>query len=110
MELCSDLICIYSAVPNNGGGRGLIKMGEGGPTDNLNINKQGVQIRKLFSVRSGNTLPLIMGIVLAKSQSARVASHQPDFIGDCLTTSHKCLPSHGFASFAFLMFSVFTFQ
>ena len=46
MELCSDLICIYSAVPNNGGGRGLIKMGEGGLTDNLNINKQGVQIRE----------------------------------------------------------------
>ena len=44
--MCSDLIRIYSPVPNNGGERGLIKMGMGGPTDNPNINKRGVQIRE----------------------------------------------------------------
>ena len=58
----------------------------------------------MFLVRSGNLLPLIMGIALAKSQSKREASHQPAFMGECLTISHTCLPSHMFASFAFLMF------
>ena len=88
--------------------------GGGGPTDNLNINKRERTKKKeglkLFPVRSGNPLPLIMGIALAKSRSARGASHQPAFMGNCLTISHTCLPSHVFASFAFLMFSVFTFQ
>ena len=90
-----------------------------GPADNLNIisinggtNKRvGGGVWKLFSVRSGNPLSLIMGIItLAKSQSARRASQQPVFMGECLTISHTCLPSYVFASFAFLMFSVFTFQ
>ena len=46
-----------------------------------------------------------MGIALAKSQSARELSHQLAFMGSCLTISHTCLPSHVFASFAFLMFT-----
>ena len=99
-----NYLFIYSSVPSN----------RGGPTDNLNINKRGVQIKrggggvwKLFSVRSGNWLPLIMGIALAESWNARGASHQPASMGDCLSLSHTCLPSHVFASFAFLMFSVF---
>ena len=99
---------MYSPVPRRGGG----------PTDNLNINKRGGPnkkgggggVWKLLSVKSGNPLPLIMGIALAKSRSAKRASHQPPFTGECLTISHMCLPSHVFASFAFLMFSVFTFQ
>ena len=33
----------YSTVPNNRGGGGLNK--KGSPTDNLNINKRGVQIK-----------------------------------------------------------------
>ena len=33
----------------------------------------------------------IMQIVLAKSQSTTGASHQPDFMGSCLTISHMCL-------------------
>ena len=100
----------YSPVSNKMGGLNKRRS----PTDNLNINKRGVQIKrvgwKLFSIRSGSQLPLIMGIALAKSQSARGVFHQPAFIGDCLNISHTCLPSHVFVSFAFLMFSVFTFQ
>ena len=65
------------------------------PTGNVNINKlgEGIQVkgwgavRKLFSVKSGNPLSLIMGIASAKSRS-------------------KSLPSHLFASFVFLMFTV----
>ena len=118
---------IYSPVPNNRTG-GLNK--RRGPTNNLNINKRGAPnkrgVWKLFSAKSGNQLPLIMGIALAKfrsargashqpafmgkSRSARGASHQPAFMGKSLTLSHTCFPSHVFASFAFLMFSVFTFQ
>ena len=69
---------------NKGGGRG--KGGGGMSTDNLNINKQGVL--KLFSVKSGNSLSLIMGIALAKSWCARGVSQQPAFMGSCLTISH----------------------
>ena len=134
---------IYSPVPNNRTG-GLNKRRS--PTNNLNINKRGAPnkrgVWKLFSAKSGNQLPLIMGIALAKfrsargashqpafmgksrsargashqpafmgkSRSARGASHQPAFMGKSLTLSHTCFPSHVFASFAFLMFSVFTFQ
>ena len=102
-----NYLFIYSPVPNN----------RGGPTDNLNINKRGVQIKrvggegggvgvwKLFLVRSGNRLPLIMGIALAESRNARGASHQPASMGDCLSLSRTCF--YVFASFAFLMFSVF---
>ena len=150
---------IDSPVPNNRTG-GLNN--RRGPTNNLNINKRGPPnkrgVWKLFSAKSGNQLPLIMGIALAKfrsargashqpafmgksrsargashqpafmgksrsargashqpafmgkSRSARGASHQPAFMGKSLTLSHTCFPSHVFASFAFLMFSVFTFQ
>ena len=56
----------------------------------------------MFSVRSGNPLPLIMEIALVKSQSARGASHQSAFMGGCLTISHTSLLSHVFATFAFL--------
>ena len=31
-------------------------------------------------------------LLTAKSRSARGASHQPAFIGNCLTIRHKCLP------------------
>ena len=34
----------------------------------------------------------IMQIASAKSRSMRGASHQPGFIGSCLTISHMCLP------------------
>ena len=92
----------------------LIKgVGVEGPTDNLNINKQGggVDIKEgAVSVKSGNRFSLIIGIASAKSQSARGVSQQPAFMGSCLTISHTCLPSHVFASFAFLMFTVFSFQ
>ena len=64
----------------------------------------------MFLVRSDNPLPIIMGIALVKSGSARRASHEPAFMVDYLTIRHTCLPSHVFPSFAFLMFSVFTFQ
>ena len=82
---------------------------------NLNINKRKGPNKRggvwnLFSVRSGNPLPIIMGIALAKSRSARGASQQTAFMVDYLTISHTCLPSHVFPSFAFLMFSVFTFK
>ena len=54
--------------------------GEGVPTDNLNIQKRRVQIKgggwKLFSVKSGNPLSLIMGIASAKSRRARGVSYQ----------------------------------
>ena len=60
----------YSQVPNNRGV--LISAGGvgGGPTDNLNINKPGSpnKVRrggggwKMFSVKSGNLLSLIMGV------------------------------------------------
>ena len=73
-----NYLFIYSPVPNN----------RGGPTD-----------------RSGNRLPLIMGIALAESRNARGASHQPASMGDCLSLSRTCF--YVFASFAFLMFSVF---
>ena len=33
-----------------------------------------------------------MRIASAKSQSARGASHQPAYMGSCLTISHTCLP------------------
>ena len=33
-----------------------------------------------------------MLIASAKSQSARGASHQPAFMGSCLTFGNKCLP------------------
>ena len=73
---------IYSPVPNNRTG-GLNK--RRGPTNNLNINKRGAPnkrgVWKLFSAKSGNQLPLIMGIALAKFRSARGASHQPAFMG-----------------------------
>ena len=65
---------------------------------------------KLFSVKSGNLLSLIMGIALAKSRSTRGASYHPALIDSCLAISHTCLLSHVFASFAFLMISVFSFQ
>ena len=107
-------ICCFSSITLQ---FQIIGEGGGSPTDNLNINKRGggVQIKtgwvwKLFSVRSGSPLPLIMGITLAESRSARGASHQPSSMGDCLSISHACLPSHVFASFAFLMLSVFAFQ
>ena len=29
---------------------------------------------------------------MAKSRSARGASHQPALMGNCLTISHRCLP------------------
>ena len=35
---------------------------------------------------------LKMLIALAKSRSARGASHQPAFMSGCLTISHTCLP------------------
>ena len=31
-------------------------------------------------------------IALAKSRSTREASHQPVFMGGCLTMNHTCLP------------------
>ena len=34
----------------------------------------------------------IVQIVLAKCRSARAASHQPAFMGSCLTISHMCMP------------------
>ena len=43
-----------------------------------------------------NGLPSMVNIrqiVLAKSHNVRGASHQPDFVGSCLTFSHICLPS-----------------
>ena len=36
--------------------------GGGGRTDNLSIKKRGKWVRKMFSVRSGNPLSLIMGV------------------------------------------------
>ena len=85
----------YSPVPSNwggGGGGGFLIKG-GGP--NKKVGGRGL---KLFSVRSGNPLPLFMGIALAKSQSARRASHQLAFMVQYLTISHTCLLSHVFAS------------
>ena len=35
-----------------------------------------------------------MLIAAAKSRSARGASHQPPFMGSCLTISHTCYPAH----------------
>ena len=34
----------------------------------------------------------VMLIASAKSQSATEASHQPDYMANCLTISHTCLP------------------
>ena len=84
----------YSPVPSNwGGGGGGVLIKGGGP--NKKVGGRGL---KLFSVRSGNPLPLFMGIALAKSQSARRASHQLAFMVQYLTISHTCLLSHVFAS------------
>ena len=69
--------------------------------------KRDEGIWRLFSVKNGNLFSLIMGIASAKSRIARGVSQQPSFMGSCLTISHTCLPSHVFASFVFLMFSVF---
>ena len=46
----------------------------------------------------GCLLSLIMGMASAKFWSAKGVSHQPAFMGSCLTISHMCLPSHVFAS------------
>ena len=73
-------------------------------------NKREGVVWKLFSVKSDSLLSLIMGIALAKSWSARGASHQLAFMSSCLSISDICLLSHVFASFAFLMLSVFSFQ
>ena len=35
---------------------------------------------------------IYMSVASAKSRSARVASHQPVFMGSCLAISHMCLP------------------
>ena len=98
---------MYSSVPNNKG-KGLNLKGA---TDKLNINKQGVHIKgggglKIVLCQKWQPVTLIMGTALANSWSPRGASHQPAFMGDCLTVSHMCVPSHVFASFAFLMFIV----
>ena len=79
-----------------------MEVGEGGwrdPTDNLNINKY--QKWQPFITN--------YGMPSAKSGSARRVSYEPAFIISCLNTSHTCLPSHMFANFAFLIFSVFPF-
>ena len=66
----------------------------------------------MFSVRSDNQFSLIMGITSTKIKSgrAREVFQQPAFMGSCLTISYMYLHSHVFASFAFLMFTVFFFQ
>ena len=59
----------YSPVTYNTG-RGVVTK-RGSPTDNLNINKHGGRgvgqikgrgVRKMFSVKSGNPLSLLMGV------------------------------------------------
>ena len=41
---------------------------------------------------SSNGVQTILLIALAKPQIARVAAHQPAFMGSCLTIRHTCLP------------------
>ena len=45
-----------------------------------------------IAVQSGNPLSQIMRVALSKSRSERGVSHQPAFMGSCLTISHRCLP------------------
>ena len=88
---------LYSPVPNNRGEGILISISRGGGRGGLKI------------VRFGNRFSLIMGIASAKFRSVRRVS-QPAFICSYLNISHTCLPSHVCASFAFLTFTVFSFQ
>ena len=109
-------VCKYSSVPNNGEGEGGLNKREG-PTNNLNINQREAPNKsggggglKIVLSQSGNRISLIMGITSTKSRSARGVSQQPAFMDSCLTISHTCLPFYVFASFTFLMFTVFSFQ
>ena len=58
MKLCTEKTTLQFQIMGGGGG----------PTDDRNINKRGVQIKggrgvwKMFSVKSGNPLSLIMGV------------------------------------------------
>ena len=76
----------------------------GGPTANLNINKRRVQIKGGGGGGGGMT------IVLGQKWQPAISNYRDCGEGSCLTISHTCLPSHLFAFFAFLMFSVFSFQ
>ena len=91
--------------------RGLNK--RGGPKDNLNINK-----RRGSNKRGGEPENCSRSEVATTNYvdrfgwiSERKGSISPaSFMDDWLYISHTCLPSHVFSSFAFLMFSVLTFQ
>ena len=77
---------------------GVLLKRRGGPTDNLNINKRGVQTKGRGSENCARS-----EVATRSERGARGASHQLAFMGNCLTISHTFLSLLQFWCVVFLL-------